>query len=65
RPGPPGRPCDDGRAPDRRGWPRRPPPPAEVLTAGNIAEVYDIRVEVSADPRTGRLRIDPVGRHPS
>ncbi|MBL3803266.1 MULTISPECIES: ABC transporter ATP-binding protein [Streptomyces] len=39
--------------------------PAEVLTAGNIAEVYDIRVEVSADPRTGRLRIDPVGRHSS
>ncbi|WP_394428806.1 ABC transporter ATP-binding protein [Streptomyces sp. SGAir0957] len=38
-------------------------PPAEVLTAENIGEVYDIRVEVSADPRTGRVRIDPVGRH--
>ncbi|MFJ3743733.1 ABC transporter ATP-binding protein [Streptomyces albidoflavus] len=39
--------------------------PAEVLTAENIAEVYDIRVEVTADPRTGRLRIDPIGRRSS
>ncbi|MGC9496265.1 ABC transporter ATP-binding protein [Streptomyces sp. WG7] len=39
--------------------------PADVLTAENIGEVYDIRVEVGADPRTGRLRIDPVGRHPA
>ncbi|MFF1921695.1 ABC transporter ATP-binding protein [Streptomyces sp. NPDC058221] len=38
--------------------------PADVLTAQNIAEVYDIRVEVGVDPRTGRLRIDPIGRHP-
>ncbi|MEV0522689.1 ABC transporter ATP-binding protein [Streptomyces sp. NPDC050439] len=37
--------------------------PADVLTAENIGEVYDIRVEVSTDPRTGRLRIDPLGRH--
>ncbi|MEU2458082.1 ABC transporter ATP-binding protein [Streptomyces sp. NPDC012473] len=37
--------------------------PADVLTAENIAEVYDIRVEVGVDPRTGRLRIDPLGRH--
>ncbi|GAA2258620.1 siderophore ABC transporter ATP-binding protein CdtA [Streptomyces amakusaensis] len=37
--------------------------PADVLTAENIGEVYDIRVEVNADPRTGRLRIDPLGRH--
>ncbi|MCP3424727.1 ABC transporter ATP-binding protein [Rothia sp. AR01] len=37
--------------------------PAEVLTAGNIGHVYGIRVEVEADPRSGRLRIDPVGRH--
>ncbi|PWS46750.1 iron ABC transporter [Streptomyces sp. FT05W] len=37
--------------------------PADVLTAENIAEVYDIRVEVAVDPRTGRLRIDPLGRH--
>ncbi|MER7969979.1 MULTISPECIES: ABC transporter ATP-binding protein [unclassified Streptomyces] len=37
--------------------------PVDVLTAANIGEVYDIRVEVSTDPRTGRLRIDPVGRH--
>ncbi|MYR98020.1 MULTISPECIES: ABC transporter ATP-binding protein [unclassified Streptomyces] len=40
-------------------------PPADVLTAQNIGEVYDIRVEAYADPRTGRVRIDPVGRHPA
>ena len=39
--------------------------PFDVLTATNIREVYDIRVEVSVDPRTNRLRIDPVGRHPA
>ncbi|GAA5074983.1 ABC transporter ATP-binding protein [Streptomyces similanensis] len=39
--------------------------PADVLTAHNIGEVYDIRVEVEIDPRTGRLRIDPLGRHPA
>ncbi|MFJ3820649.1 ABC transporter ATP-binding protein [Streptomyces nodosus] len=37
--------------------------PADVLTAENIGEVYEIRVEVGLDPRTGRLRIDPLGRH--
>ncbi|MFJ2740831.1 ABC transporter ATP-binding protein [Streptomyces sp. NPDC087440] len=37
--------------------------PAEVLTAENIGEVYDIRVDVGVDARTGRLRIDPLGRH--
>ncbi|MFJ3704828.1 MULTISPECIES: ABC transporter ATP-binding protein [unclassified Streptomyces] len=37
--------------------------PVDVLTAENIGEVYDIRVEVGVDPRTGRLRIDPLGRH--
>ncbi|NEB40691.1 ABC transporter ATP-binding protein [Streptomyces sp. SID14515] len=40
-------------------------PPADVLTARNIHEVYDIRVEAGVDPRTGRVRIDPVGRHPA
>ncbi|MFI5997765.1 ABC transporter ATP-binding protein [Streptomyces sp. NPDC051362] len=39
--------------------------PVDVLTAENISEVYDIRVEVAVDPRTGRLRIDPIGRHPA
>ncbi|GAA2339707.1 ABC transporter ATP-binding protein [Dactylosporangium salmoneum] len=39
--------------------------PLEVLTAEHIGEVYDLRVEVGVDPRTGRLRIDPVGRHPA
>jgi iron-chelate-transporting ATPase len=37
--------------------------PVEVLTAANISTVYDITVEVSLDPGTQRLRIDPVGRH--
>ncbi|MFJ8753459.1 ABC transporter ATP-binding protein [Streptomyces sp. NPDC102441] len=37
--------------------------PADVLTAQNIGEVYEIRVDVGVDPRTGRLRIDPIGRH--
>ncbi|MFY7065820.1 ABC transporter ATP-binding protein [Nocardiopsis changdeensis] len=38
--------------------------PAEVLTEENLGEVYGIPVEVTRDPRTGRLRMDPVGRHP-
>ncbi|SEE00555.1 iron complex transport system ATP-binding protein [Arthrobacter alpinus] len=37
--------------------------PAQVLTAENIAEVYSIRVEVSFDEHSNRLRIDPIGRH--
>ncbi|MFE6666326.1 ABC transporter ATP-binding protein [Streptomyces sp. NPDC057697] len=37
--------------------------PADVLTEENIGEVYDIRVEVTVDPRTGRVRVDPLGRH--
>ncbi|MGW6216579.1 ABC transporter ATP-binding protein [Streptomyces sp. NPDC055109] len=39
--------------------------PVDVLTAENISEVYDIRVEVAVDPRTGRLRIDHIGRYPA
>ncbi|MBB2948371.1 iron complex transport system ATP-binding protein [Actinoplanes lutulentus] len=39
--------------------------PVEVLTAEHLSEVYGLRVEVEADPRSGRLRIDPVGRHPA
>jgi iron-chelate-transporting ATPase len=39
--------------------------PLDVLTAEHLSEVYDLRVEVEFDPRTGRLRIDPVGRHPA
>jgi iron-chelate-transporting ATPase len=39
--------------------------PLEVLTAEHLSEVYGLRVEVHADPRTGRMRIDPVGRHPA
>lgn len=36
--------------------------PLDVLTADNISDVYDISVEVTVDG-SGRLRIDPVGRH--
>lgn len=38
--------------------------PPDVLTAENIRTAYGIDVDVGVDPRTGRLRIDPVGRHP-
>lgn len=37
--------------------------PLDVLTSEHLSEVYGIRVDVDVDPRTGRLRIDPVGRH--
>lgn len=37
--------------------------PLQVLTAENISEVYQIAVDVSLDPLTHRLRIDPVSRH--
>ncbi|WP_211714938.1 ABC transporter ATP-binding protein [Nocardiopsis sp. MG754419] len=47
------------------GRPHAEGPPAEVLTAAHLTEVYGIRIEVAEDPRTGRLRIDPVGRHPT
>ncbi|MFD6099638.1 ABC transporter ATP-binding protein [Nocardiopsis flavescens] len=39
--------------------------PADVLTARNLGAVYGIPVEVTQDPRSGRLRMDPVGRHPA
>ncbi|KUL32984.1 ABC transporter ATP-binding protein [Actinoplanes awajinensis] len=39
--------------------------PLAVLTAEHLSEVYDLRVDVDVDPRTGRLRLDPVGRHPA
>ena len=38
-------------------------PPAEVLRAELLTEVYGIRVEVDHDPRTGAVRTRPVGRH--
>lgn len=36
--------------------------PTDVLTAENLRRAYDIDVDVTVDPRSGRLRIDPVGR---
>ncbi|WP_083521841.1 ABC transporter ATP-binding protein [Arthrobacter luteolus] len=37
--------------------------PLDVLTEENIGAVYGVRVEVSFEPGTNRIRIDPVGRH--
>lgn len=37
--------------------------PLDVLTAANIGAVYEIGVEVEVDPRSGRLRIDPIHRN--
>ncbi|WP_334123090.1 ABC transporter ATP-binding protein [Glutamicibacter sp.] len=37
--------------------------PAEVLTAENLSEVYEITVQVHTDLNTGMLRIEPVSRH--
>ena len=38
-------------------------PPAHVLSAELLTEVYGIRVDVDHDPRTGSVRTRPVGRH--
>ncbi|MGP5692196.1 ABC transporter ATP-binding protein [Corynebacterium variabile] len=38
--------------------------PVEVFTAENISLAYGVPVDVGVDPRTGRLRIDPVGHRP-
>jgi ferric hydroxamate transport system ATP-binding protein len=37
--------------------------PTEVLTAEHLSEVYELPIDVSRDPDTGRLRIHPRGRH--
>jgi iron complex transport system ATP-binding protein len=37
--------------------------PLDVLTAENIGAAYRLRVDVSVDPVTKRLRIDPISRH--
>ena len=37
--------------------------PADVLTTDHLTEVYGIAVHASVDPETGRLRIEPQGRH--
>jgi ferric hydroxamate transport system ATP-binding protein len=39
--------------------------PRHVLTAEHLSDVYGLRVEVEVDARTGRIRIDPIGRHPA
>lgn len=37
--------------------------PADVLTAGYLSEVYELPISTVRDPDTGRVRIDPRGRH--
>jgi ferric hydroxamate transport system ATP-binding protein len=37
--------------------------PREVLTSELVSEVYGLPVDVSLDPRTGRVRTHPRGRH--
>lgn len=37
--------------------------PSDVLTDDHLTGVYGLSVHVSADPDTGRLRIEPQGRH--
>ncbi|HEY5877701.1 MAG TPA: ABC transporter ATP-binding protein, partial [Nakamurella sp.] len=37
--------------------------PADVLTSEQLTEVYGITVRTSIDPETGRLRVEPLGRH--
>ncbi len=37
--------------------------PAEVLTAENLTEVYDLRIDTETDAGTGRIRVIPRGRH--
>ncbi|WP_117210858.1 ABC transporter ATP-binding protein [Allorhizocola rhizosphaerae] len=37
--------------------------PSEVLTEHHLTETYGIRIEVQADPDTGRLTTRPIGRH--
>lgn len=37
--------------------------PADVLTSDHLTEVYGIAVNASVDHETGRLRIEPQGRH--
>ncbi len=37
--------------------------PADVLTGEHLTEVYGLPVAVAVDPGTGRLRVEPQGRH--
>jgi iron complex transport system ATP-binding protein len=37
--------------------------PEEVLTPQRLTAVYGIRIDVDTDPRTGRIRTRPIGRH--
>ncbi|MFD7075444.1 ABC transporter ATP-binding protein [Nocardioides sp. NPDC059952] len=37
--------------------------PADVLTAEHLSEVYGLPIEVTSDLETGRVRVEPRGRH--
>jgi len=37
--------------------------PADVLTAEHLSEVYELAIETTRDPASGRVRVDPRGRY--
>ncbi|HWS51018.1 MAG TPA: ABC transporter ATP-binding protein [Microbacterium sp.] len=37
--------------------------PSEVLTGENLSHVYGLRIETTVDPVTGRVHVQPQGRH--
>ncbi|WP_309103393.1 ABC transporter ATP-binding protein [Microbacterium sp.] len=39
--------------------------PADVLTGENLSYVYGLRIETTVDPVTGRVHVQPQGRHHS
>jgi iron-chelate-transporting ATPase len=49
----------------QRGHVRAAGDPADVLTASHLSEVYGLSIETTRDPETGRVRIEPRGRHHS
>ncbi|TDE97336.1 ABC transporter ATP-binding protein [Occultella glacieicola] len=38
-------------------------PPAQVVTAATVRDVFDLRCDVIPDPRTGAPMVIPIGRH--
>ncbi|WP_028659917.1 ABC transporter ATP-binding protein [Nocardioides insulae] len=37
--------------------------PREVLTAEHLSDVYGLPIHTTVDPETGRVRVEPLGRH--
>jgi iron-chelate-transporting ATPase len=38
--------------------------PVDVLTSTHLSEVYELPVDTTHDPHTGRIRVEPRSRHP-